>query len=285
MAGSRWRTAIIPLCLLAISLAAFGLYSISCDGDCGQASGASVAHAPSSAQRAVPRGQFAELNRDDLTPKLPAGFNYTPPVDLSARQFTLNGAKRVWYGQGPGAGDTARPTIILFHGAQRDGRSMLDMWKDVGQSEMLVLIAPDSTSTASWDGSREGPNFLDRLIEEATKFHAVDKSRLYLFGHSAGANHALELVASGQRSWRGVGVHAGALAAARRSNTAVPVPVFIYVGDKDHVFSVQASRTTAQSLSSIGHPVELNVIPNHTHWFYVIGPDLARDAWKKMAEF
>ena len=28
-----------------------------------------------------------------------------------------------------------------------------------------------------------------------------------------------------------------------------------------------------------GHPVQLVLIPGHTHWFYEIGPQNAEDAW------
>jgi hypothetical protein len=38
-------------------------------------------------------------------------------------------------------------------------------------------------------------------------------------------------------------------------------------------------RQSAADLAAAGHRVDLEVIPDHGHWLYDVGADLAADAW------
>lgn len=234
------------------------------------------AHAP---------GGFSEKQRGDLTPSKASWSNYQPPAGFAPSQFTFNGQDRTWYGLGPTPSSAKRPTIILLHGSGRDGRSLLDMWQDVARSHNLVLIAPNALNSNSWHPSRDGEDFLNKLLDEAAEVHAVDKSSVYIFGHSAGANYALFLANRGKRPWRAIGAHAGSYIASKPATSNNPTPLFIYVGDQDHIFKLQPTRAAAKSLSAVGHQVSFTVIPSHTHWFYEIGPAVARDAWAEMKEY
>jgi len=56
---------------------------------------------------------------------------------------------RIWYGYGPLDGPR-KPAIILLHGADRDGLSVIDMWASLADREGLILIAPDSVPETQW---------------------------------------------------------------------------------------------------------------------------------------
>jgi poly(3-hydroxybutyrate) depolymerase len=240
---------------------------------------------PSLSNVAITPGAFVEQRRGDLTATNKNREDYRPPAGFAARKFDFSGTDRTWYGFGPNAGSVSRPTIVLLHGSNRDGRSMLDMWQGVARSENLVLIAPDSTDPSYWDMAHDGEDFLKKLLAEAAQVHAVDMNSVYIFGHSAGANFALYIANSGVGPWRAIGAHAGVLNARKPTASSTPSPVFIYVGDRDHIFELNATRAAARSLATFGHRVSFTVIPNHTHWFYEIGPSIARDAWSAMKSF
>jgi pimeloyl-ACP methyl ester carboxylesterase len=91
----------------------------------------------------------------------------------------------------------------LLHGAERDGRSMLDMWQHLGRDMRIVLIAPNALGKG-WSPDTEGDAFLKQVLDEAAKIYAFDPARVYLFGHSAGANHALRLANRTKGPWRAV---------------------------------------------------------------------------------
>jgi poly(3-hydroxybutyrate) depolymerase len=240
---------------------------------------------PSLSNAAVTPGEFVEKQRADLTPARASRDTYEPPSGFAARKFEFGGADRTWYGFGPRAGSGSRPTIILLHGSSRDGRSMLDMWHGVARTQNLVLIAPNSSGPAGWNISQDGEDFLKALLNEAAKIHAVDLTRVYFFGHSAGANFALTLAHNGTGPGRAFAAHAGVLNARNPAASSAPAPVFMYVGDQDHIFELNATRAGAKSLATYGHRVQFTVIPNHTHWFYEIGPSIARDAWSAMKSY
>jgi predicted esterase len=231
----------------------------------------------------APPASFQERNVAALTPRLPKA-DYQSPENRFARHEFENGFNtRVWYGQGPKASlfatSAKKPAaIVLLHGSNRDGRAMLDMWQQLGLSENITLIAPNATVSAGWHPYSDSQTFFDALLVEASKTYAFDPNQVYLFGHSAGAIHALSLANSGG-NWRAVAVHAGGLSPYWYGAPDRYAPVRLYIGDKDHIFPLQEVRDQAKKLAEAGHNTELVVIPNHTHWYYVIGPKLAADAW------
>jgi poly(3-hydroxybutyrate) depolymerase len=59
----------------------------------------------------------------------------------------------------------------------------------------------------------DGPAFLYFLIEAVKAKHAVDGRRMYLFGHSAGAEFALTMGLIESEFFAAVAVHSSCLAA------------------------------------------------------------------------
>jgi poly(3-hydroxybutyrate) depolymerase len=75
-----------------------------------------------------------------------------------------------------------------------------------------VLVAPDSSDSNGWRIPQEGPEFLRDLLDTVTAAHdVVDRRRMYVFGHSAGAIHALDLGALESEYFAAVAAHAGVL--------------------------------------------------------------------------
>jgi predicted esterase len=183
----------------------------------------------------------------------------------------------------PAKGPGLPPLVLLLHGSGRDGRAMLDMWQGVAGSGAL-LLAPDARDKQGWSVEDDGPEFLNAVLAQAAQVAPFDPQRVYVYGHSAGANMALYLGQCTDFPVRAVAIHAGALApcpAHSRPAHSRPTrrPYLIQIGDRDATFPLADVRASAQGIAASGSPVVLEVIPGHSHWYYDAGPALAADAW------
>lgn len=238
--------------------------------------GALLLSAPRLLRDEAPAPRFTETLAPELTP--PAGpQEFTTPENYAAHLIDREGGIRRWWSLGRDPGKGPAPVVLLLHGSGRDGRSMLAMWEEVARRHGLILVAPDALDPAGWSAAVDGPAFLEAVLADAVRLYPADPARVYLAGHSAGANFALSLAADPPGKARALAVHAGAqLPTGAAAN---PVPVRIYLGDKDPLFPLDDARATGRALAAAGHLTGLVVIPGHDHWFYTAGPAIAADSW------
>ncbi len=138
---------------------------------------------------------------------------------ITKQTFTSDGSERTYYLFVP---DSARnkpaPLVVLLHGSGRDGRILVEHWQSLARKEGIVLAGPDATSRAGWSMRDDGPLLLRHLIEAVQTDYAIDRRRMYVFGHSAGAIHAITMGVLESEYFAAVAVHAGAV-----SPNVVPV--------------------------------------------------------------
>lgn len=222
-------------------------------------------------------GNFAKVRRTTIESRRPSGYTYAPSQEvkeLAVRQQHRSGS---WFQYIPD-GTTPAPLVILFHGSGRNGLSMLDMWKDVAQQEDVILLAPNAQGR-SWEKSDFTTTSLDRMLETTEEFRPIDRSRIYLFGHSNGGSFVTLLVNHFQGPWAAGATHGGFASAEHISASFNAKPFRIYLGEQDKIFGQSAAEKTGHTMARAGHSVTLQVIPNHSHWIYEIGPRIARDSW------
>lgn len=108
--------------------------------------------------------------------------------------LTSGGRERTYYLFVPdrAAGKPA-PLIVTLHGSGRDGRILVDHWQEIARKEGIIVAGPDAVNREGWHNATDGPQFLYDLVEALKARHAVDVKRVYLFGHSAGAVHAMHM--------------------------------------------------------------------------------------------
>jgi len=204
--------------------------------------------------------------------------------DITKELIASHGRTRAYYLYVPSTlkpGSPA-PLIVMLHGSNRTGVTLVEKWKDLAKKEGIVLAGPDATDLRGWGSPQDGPDFLRDLVEELKGKYSIDAKRVYLFGHSAGAVFALEMSLMESQYFAATAIHAGDLpkdSANLIQMAKRKIPMSIQVGDSDEYFPVKAVRETKEALKAAGFPVELTEIPNHDHWYYDQAAKFNQTAW------
>jgi poly(3-hydroxybutyrate) depolymerase len=175
------------------------------------------------------------------------------------------------------------PLIVLLHGSGRDGKSLLDPWTPLAKKEGIVLAAPDALTPQGWRVPEDGPDFLYDLIEMLTTQCDIDKQRVYLFGHSAGAGHALVMALMESEYFAAIAIHAGALPESSypmMERAARKTPIAMWIGTDDALFPLPVVRATRDALKTHGYHPELTELAGHTHNYYVRAGAINQEVWK-----
>lgn len=209
------------------------------------------------------------------------------PAAAQSRRVTLasGGIDRSYYLYVPAAvvPATEVPLLVLLHGSGSDGRSMLHEWTTLANAEGIVLVAPNATSLVGWRIREDGPDFLREVVESVAAQVSINRRRVYLFGFSAGAVHALTIGAIESEYFAALALYAGswrdresfiALNFARRQ-----IPVGFFIGDVDPLFSMKSVLSTKAAFEKAGHPVMLKVLPRQGHIYAAVSARVNREAW------
>ena len=203
---------------------------------------------------------------------------------IEKQTLTSGGNQRTYYlyvPSKPKAG-VAMPLIVTLHGSGRDGRSLVEKWKDFAEKEGIIVAGPDSKNSAQWSLGEDGLDLFFDLVESLRSKLPVDSRRVYLFGHSAGAGYALILSLFESRYFAATAVHAGALNSSSHGymeRAPRKTPIAIFVGTRDHLFPLSAVRATRDALKERGFPAELTEINGHDHWYYNRADQINQGAW------
>jgi predicted esterase len=195
--------------------------------------------------------------------------------------FEYAGKPRSYYAFVP-ASDGPLPVVVLLHGSGRNGGIMVDLWKDLAAREHLILVAPDADDTAGWMIKMDPPSFLHAAVDQVAAKHAVDRNRIYLFGHSSGAEYALLLAILDSHYFAAIALHAGALQPENDRLFAYAgrrVPLAIWVGDRDSLFPLDIVTATKKEFESNGFPIKLTIVANHDHNYYAISNEIDAGVW------
>lgn len=175
------------------------------------------------------------------------------------------------------------PVLLLLHGSGRSGEVMVAEWKDLAAREGIVLVAPDAADPLSWNLKPDSPDFLHFAVDQAAALHPIDRSRIYMFGHSAGAEYVLILSLLDADYFAAAALHAGMLLPA--FNNAFDqadrhMPVAIWSGTMDSNFPPDQVRATKRHFDDHGYNVQLTLMPGHDHNYYAVSGEVNRKAWE-----
>lgn len=185
------------------------------------------------------------------------------------------------------APDMPAPVLLLLHGSYSTPLDVLPQWTEVAERAGIILVAPKSFADYGWRIHDDPPALLRDVVDDLAARRPIDRRRLYLFGHSAGAVHALTLGLLESQYFAAVAVHAGAwtqrdyfnvIPLARRK-----IPLWMTIGDQDRQFSLKDANTTEAALREAGFPVTLTIMKGHDHSYTTEAPAVNRAAWEFLA--
>jgi len=127
--------------------------------------------------------------------------------DITKELITSSGKTRPYYLYVPSTIKSNAPLIIMLHGSNRTGVTLVEKWKDYAKKEGIILAGPDASNLRGWGSPQDGPDFLRDLVEELKTKYPVNPRRVYLFGHSAGAVFAIEMSLMESQYFAAVAIH------------------------------------------------------------------------------
>jgi len=225
-----------------------------------------------------------------LTLLLTCSLSSSAKDEIIKELITSNGKTRPYYLYVPSTikAPTPAPLIVMLHGSNRTGVTLVEKWKDFAKKEGIIIAGPDSSNLSGWGSPQDGPDYLHELVEELKTKYPVNPRRVYLFGHSAGASFALHMSLMESQYFAATAIHAGAL----RGDDATlielakrKIPISIQVGDSDQFFPLKEVRATRDALKEAGIPVELIEIENHDHWYYDKAAKFNQTAWDFLKKY
>ncbi len=203
---------------------------------------------------------------------------------ISKHKIDSQGKQRTYYLYVPESAKSAgsAPLVVLFHGSDRNGSSLMIEWRKLADKEGFIIVGPDS-SGPGWRTPEDGPEFIHDLVEMLIKKYSINQSRIYLFGHSAGAVFGLDLAMLESEYFAAVAVHGGAWRSKRELSVIErakrKIPVKIIIGDQDTSFSLSSVRETEAALRDKIIPTDVSIMKGHDHWYYDLAPEINKSAW------
>ena len=215
-----------------------------------------------------------------------AGVVAAPGVDAQVmkRSLVYGTNQRTYYEYIPDRTDPAAPAplLVLLHGSGRDGRTLVQPWQSLAKKHGFILVGPDSLDRGGWSMATEDPGYLYEVIERVKERVPVDGRRMYLFGHSAGGHHAIDMGLLESAYFAAVAVHAGAMIGDKMPyiNQATRlIPFGIWSGDADPLVPIKQVRATREALSGLGFGVKFHEMKGHTHDYYSSADGINKQVW------
>ncbi len=200
-------------------------------------------------------------------------------ADVGWRDVACAGGHYRYLLYAPGRRGTV-PAIVLLNGAGGAPGPMIAAWRGLAAREGIALLAPELPMVASFEDV--APKVFRCEVEDAGRAVLLDRSRIYVFGHSMGGYLAYDAGMLESRFFAAIAVHAMDIApgydgivdsAARRT------PVAIYIGDRDPLVSLDRVHRTREQLRARGFPVHYVELPGHDHDYFAATAFINADAW------
>ena len=208
--------------------------------------------------------------------------------DITKELIKSNGRERAYYLYVPSTIKGPAPLIVMLHGSNRTGVTLVEKWKDYAKKENIIIVGPDASNLRGWGSPQDGPDYLHELVEELKTKYPINPRRVYLFGHSAGASFSLHMGLMESQYFAAVAIHAGALTGQDYAIIELAkrkIPISLQIGDSDPLVPLKVVRATADALKEAGFTVDLIEIENHDHWYYDKASKFNQTAWEFLKKY
>ena len=206
-------------------------------------------------------------------------------ASVAERTVVSRGKKRTYAFYAPDGvkPDVRAPLLVVIHGSTGSGKQMMTNWTSTADRHGFLVAAPDATDNSRWASPEDGPLFLKDVVDDVSTRYPIDGRRIYLFGHSAGANFALQMAILESEFFAAAAIHAGAVSSDYFSifdYATRKIPLAIYIGDRDQFYPIEVVRAVNAALEKRGFPVLYKEIPDHDHAYKAVAPRINEEIWK-----
>ncbi len=161
------------------------------------------------------------------------------------------------------------PIVVAFHGMGGD-EFMFQVGYGDGELRRLADARPFIAVSPRTEPFLNNPALFDALLEELGRDYAIDRTRVYVIGHSMGAG-----VAGGLASSRpGTVAAAACIAGGGVRQVDRVAPTLILAGQFDPIIPAARLKVGADRAAQSGLPVTYREVPNQGHTL-IVGDTLA----------
>lgn len=208
---------------------------------------------------------------------------------IEQRTLVSRGKKRTYAFYAPDSvkPDARVPLLVAIHGSTGSGKWILEHWTADADRDRFLLAGPDSTNNTRWASPEDGPLFLKDVVDDVASRWAIDGRRIYLFGHSAGANFALQMAVLESEFFAACAIHAGAVSSDYFSifdYATRKIPLAIYIGTRDQFYPIGVVRAVNEALKKREFPLVYREIPEHDHSYRAVMGEINPEIWKFFSE-
>lgn len=180
------------------------------------------------------------------------------------------------------------PLLVAFHGGGRDGASQIALWKSLADRQRFIILAPNS-ATQWWFAPEDHQNIANKA-NHAIATLPVDRSRVYLFGHSLGATMALFEGFLNRKLIAALALHSptarGGIYQLPQEPGTRRLPVGVWVGEVQSDSNWHTASAMEQAYKE--HPnvaIQLRVLPHHQHNDIYNRPGLTDEVWAFLSQY
>lgn len=180
----------------------------------------------------------------------------------------------------------AIPLLVALHGSGQPATTMATLWEATADANGFAVVAPQSIDPMRWQGLDDGPGFLHAVIDDVAKQINIDRRRMYLFGHSAGAHFALMVAIVESEYFAAAAVHAGALDGSNRYGLPEArrrIPTALWSGRDDRIVPIDAVRKTVTFLRDKRVTAQLHELRGHDHQYQRVAATINPQIWRFLA--
>src|SRR6185436_4439929 len=103
-----------------------------------------------------------------------SSFSAFAKDDITKELMTSSKKTRVYYLYVPSTIKGPSPLIIMLHGSNRTGVTLVEKWKDYAKKEGFIIAGPDALNLQGWGSPQDGPDFLHDLVESLKEKYPIN---------------------------------------------------------------------------------------------------------------
>ena len=196
------------------------------------------------------------------------------------RQFSAAGRERYYLLHVPRNLDPQPPLLIVLHGMGGIPDQLFEAWKPLADKHRFLLVAPKSTEIGFGKRSYGVPVF-QALLADVFSAATFDPARVYLFGYSNGAAHALDIGMLWSDHVAAIVSMAGSLLPSEslEARATRKIPVLLFAAEQDTIEPPTQVRRTFDALRDRSFPVEYVELRGIGHNYGSVAYDVHVRAW------